>query len=375
MLLYSSDKSQILTVNNFTTDNSTSLTFIGYGYVNPENPSGEILNQNLLYLLQNFSSGNAPINPLIGQTWFNDSTNIFNVYNNSGWDGLISESNISSTQYVNTNIETQSDILSDNFANLSFLNSQNYEREINLNYITLSQIYGYATTSYLNTSITNFLNNFVLTSSLSSTFVTSSQLSGYNYLNQNTLTSLNLATENQLSNLLTQNQTITFSGDITGSGTNSINSNLSTITSAGTYENIAVNVKGLIVSNVGLNETIISNALGFTPLGLSNISDSILTNSGYQKLPSGLIIQWIQSNVDPADNTETTQTLPWALAFPNSFLGATVSTNIQTSSSNADLWYQISESQTNSSQVVINRHNDSSSNNTTTSAFIIGFGY
>jgi len=57
-------------------DNSTDLTLIGKNA-----PSyGTYLNENFVYLLENFANTSAPSNPIIGQLWYDSSTNRLKVY-------------------------------------------------------------------------------------------------------------------------------------------------------------------------------------------------------------------------------------------------------------------------------------------------------
>ena len=59
-----------ITVFDNTSSTDTSLTFPGRnvtGY-------GQIIAENFLHLLENFASGNEPVNPVEGQLWY-DSTN------------------------------------------------------------------------------------------------------------------------------------------------------------------------------------------------------------------------------------------------------------------------------------------------------------
>ncbi|RQR60908.1 hypothetical protein DIE18_14510 [Burkholderia sp. Bp9125] len=60
---------------------------------------------------------------------------------------------------------------------------------------------------------------------------------------------------------------------------------------------------------------------GSTPLAYTNGFSSSLSPSGYQKLPSGLIIQWGYSAfANVAANTLTYNTVTFPIAFPNTFL-------------------------------------------------------
>lgn len=65
---------------------ATSLTLIGKNYAG----YGEILNENLVHLLENFASPNSganpgPPNPLAGQLWWDTTNNILRVYSGSSW--------------------------------------------------------------------------------------------------------------------------------------------------------------------------------------------------------------------------------------------------------------------------------------------------
>lgn len=76
---YSLNKSNgtvLVTIEDGTTDSSSSsLTFVGQNYVG----YGEILQENLVKLLENFARSAAPANPLVGQLWWDTSTNILKV--------------------------------------------------------------------------------------------------------------------------------------------------------------------------------------------------------------------------------------------------------------------------------------------------------
>lgn len=47
-----------------------------------------------------------------------------------------------------------------------------------------------------------------------------------------------------------------------------------------------------------------------------------LSSNGYQKLPGGLIIQWMSGS---SMNSQSTQSINWPIPFPNAVLKATVS--------------------------------------------------
>ena len=60
---------------------STSLALIGANAVN----FGLYLNQDLVWLMQNFASATAPVNPLIGQIWYDTVGAAIKYYNGTTW--------------------------------------------------------------------------------------------------------------------------------------------------------------------------------------------------------------------------------------------------------------------------------------------------
>ena len=58
---------------------AVSLALIGRDYTG----YGAFLNENFVYLLENFNSGTAPINPLTGQLWYNTSNSTLQVWNSA----------------------------------------------------------------------------------------------------------------------------------------------------------------------------------------------------------------------------------------------------------------------------------------------------
>jgi len=84
--------------------------------------------------------------------------------------------------------------------------------------------------------------------------------------------------------------------------------------------------------------------------------DNQLTTSGYQKLPGGLILQWVQG-VDEADDvTQNTQTVAFPISFPTACLHVQVTARILTASALIDLWYQLVGTPTTASCDVQRQH-------------------
>jgi hypothetical protein len=61
--------------------NHTSLVLIGKDYAG----YGQFLNENFVYLLENFANNSSPANPLRGQLWWDTANNILRVYSGTSW--------------------------------------------------------------------------------------------------------------------------------------------------------------------------------------------------------------------------------------------------------------------------------------------------
>ena len=59
----------------------TSLTLIGKDYAG----YGQFLNENFIYLLENFANSASPANPISGQLWWDTTNNILRVYSGTTW--------------------------------------------------------------------------------------------------------------------------------------------------------------------------------------------------------------------------------------------------------------------------------------------------
>jgi hypothetical protein len=76
-----SDGSTLVTIPDGNVDNTSDLTLIGKNFTG----FGEILNDNLIKLLENFAGVDPPLRPLIGELWYNKSDNRLMVYSPTGW--------------------------------------------------------------------------------------------------------------------------------------------------------------------------------------------------------------------------------------------------------------------------------------------------
>ena len=82
----------LATVSDGTIDSSTDIKFIGKNY----SGYGELLNENFVKLLENFSNSSAPSAPLAGQLWWDSSNSLLKVYTGSAFKTVSSSTSASS---------------------------------------------------------------------------------------------------------------------------------------------------------------------------------------------------------------------------------------------------------------------------------------
>lgn len=71
----------LVVLEDGTIDTSTSIGLVGRNYVG----YGETQNENFVWMLENFANEFPPSRPLKGQTWFDTSINVLQVYDGSKW--------------------------------------------------------------------------------------------------------------------------------------------------------------------------------------------------------------------------------------------------------------------------------------------------
>lgn len=76
-----SDGTELAVLQDATVDTSTSITLVGKNYIG----YGEIQNENFLFLLENFANNAAPSTPIVGQIWFDTTTNQAKIYDGVRW--------------------------------------------------------------------------------------------------------------------------------------------------------------------------------------------------------------------------------------------------------------------------------------------------
>jgi hypothetical protein len=74
----------LTTVADGTVDNTTDITLIGKNYPG----YGEILNENLVRLLENFSNTAAPTSPVAGQMWWDSTNSLLKVYTGAAFKNI-----------------------------------------------------------------------------------------------------------------------------------------------------------------------------------------------------------------------------------------------------------------------------------------------
>lgn len=99
-------------------------------------------------------------------------------------------------------------------------------------------------------------------------------------------------------------------------------------------------------------------------IAAATVAAHLFAASGYQKLPSGLILQWATGATDPATYSEPAQTITFPISFPHAVYAVFVSTNIASAGGGADYYYQTVSSTV--SNVVLQRQIPTSSGMSTT---------
>jgi hypothetical protein len=107
----------LTTIADYTQDNTTSLTLLGRGVAN----YGQVVANDLVHLLENFSAATAPPNSLTGQLWYNSSTKNLEIYDGSLWHQLITLDELSTLGFLsgNENIVLSGDVTGSGSTNIT----------------------------------------------------------------------------------------------------------------------------------------------------------------------------------------------------------------------------------------------------------------
>jgi hypothetical protein len=340
----------------------SSLTLIGEGLLN----YGQYLNDDLIALTENFANTSSPIYPLVGQLWYNTASKLLNYYDGLSWDAVASQNWVSSNFVASASYNSISSTISNIIAsdglnsdgtksnytsNNYILNSDSLLSAISkldhalsssntpASYLTISAAQSTyaplispnfsgiptaptasAGTNNSQIATTNFVSsNFVSTTSAGSLYLTVvSAASTYAPIASPTFTGSPTAPTPTTTDNSTKLATTAFVNSFSTTLSNQILTNVS-----GTYLTIAAaqsEYAPKVSPNFGGIPTAPTPATGnsstqlattqFVQNTITSLFGSNLSQNGYQKLSSGLIMQW----------TEINGTGPWTypIAFPNS---------------------------------------------------------
>jgi hypothetical protein len=78
------DGTRLTIVADRTVDTTTPIKLLGKNY----SAYGEIMAENLVQMLENFSNPTEPSNPIIGQFWWNSDSQVISVYDGKKWNAI-----------------------------------------------------------------------------------------------------------------------------------------------------------------------------------------------------------------------------------------------------------------------------------------------
>ena len=251
---------------------TTSLGLIGQNSVN----FGLALNENFVYLLQNFSSSTPPASPIQGQIWYNSVTSVINFYDGAQWNVLSPpfDGDSGTAQVLITNHNPQIEVLVSFSAGLivSALSHFNLSSAVLPLYATIGD--------------TNFPFQSRFPAGLTSGLTLATDSANYQF-----------AGNASSANVLATSRNISLAGSATGNvlfdgGTNAVivttlidalhgpvisNANVSTIPAW--FTNVFVNSNGIITDATVLGNTDVISALGYTPASVINFTGDVNGNT------------------------------------------------------------------------------------------------
>jgi hypothetical protein len=254
-------------VDNINTT-ASSLTLFGQDVKN----YGQYVNQNFVNLINNFSNNSAPVTPLYGQIWYDNSTRLLKVYNGSLWqtisppfDGTSGILKISVIFY-NVPVTVIATVVNNQI--LSVDSSYQIDNEF------LQETVSYENTQFVFKSL--FPNGLGIGTTLAITSNVVLEFHGRSYS----------------TSVLTDPKTIGFTGDFAGNvvfdGSTDVNiaatfSNLyvgnSNVIVNGVYSNVTVDHTGRIVNLGNITYDNVIAALGYAPYSDANASVDNVPNT------------------------------------------------------------------------------------------------
>lgn len=96
--LFKTNGLKLTTVDDGTLNLTTDLALVGRNYAG----YGQVVNENLVKLLENFASNSAPTKPLVGQLWYDTSNKKLKLYDGADFKSVLTTT-VSNTQPSNLN--------------------------------------------------------------------------------------------------------------------------------------------------------------------------------------------------------------------------------------------------------------------------------
>ena len=273
------------TVNTTATNlNLPGALYVGYG---------QSLNENLVYLLENFASDSTPIGTnLQGQLWFDKAHQTLNVFTNNGYtpvSGITTGSSFPVTQ-------KDGDIFFNTNTNQLYISIAGAFELIGPLYTKVQGISGAVPVVLNDGSITGithniiqlqFGNTVIATFSTDNPFLPSPPIDGFTYINPGITLNSSFAGTTFNSNVvgaltgsvtgnLTGNVTGNVTGNLTGNVTGNLTGNVTATTLIGSLNGDVTSTNGKITNLTSSNATV----TGGTVTGLTNLSaaNATLTN-------------------------------------------------------------------------------------------------
>ena len=301
------DGTLLTTINDGTKDTTTSLTLAGPNFVG----YGQYLNENLVYLLENFAGNTAPagIN-LQGQLWFNKSTQALEVFTTSGYvpvSGVI----LQATQPVQA---VAGNTWFDTAHNQYYMydgTNWNLIGPVYTKQQGLSGAIPVAVGDKNNIGLTHDIlqlqygNVIIATVSSDPTFTPSTTIAGFPVINPGITLNNSIASPVTTTNVvgsLTGNVTGNVTGNLTGNVTGTVlTASQPNITSLGTISNLAIvgtaTLNGLQIATVGAGGSASFSSINNTPVGNATPSTGAFTTATVGALlPTGNATVNIGSN-------------------------------------------------------------------------------